>query len=305
MRFYCPILFVLPVLFTLTACQSVPNAEPDFSVQNNVINKLPLSTAVQIDYQDEVKLLRINQLIVEQKNLDARQRAVLFYERGVIYDRMGLAAHSRYDFTQALNVDPTFADAYNFLGLYLLLSQSYDEAFDAFDSALELSDEMQYSYLHRAVGLYQVGRYQLAMDDIERFYALDENDPYRVLWRFIINSKIDPVEALGALKSSTQLSDDYGFAWAIVDVIAGRTTESDFLESLSDGVRTNKQLAQRLCEAYFYLAHWHKLSGNLEKAIYYFKLSTATNIHEFIEYKYALIELASIQRMLQTGQESK
>lgn len=305
MRFYYSILFVLPVLFTLTACQSLPNTEQDFSKQNNVINQFPLSTAVQIDYQDEVKLLKINQLLVEQKDLDTRQRAVLYYERGVIYDRMGLAAHSRYDFTQALSVDPTFADAYNFLGLYLLLSQSFDEAFDAFDSALELSDDMQYSYLHRAVGLYQVGRYQLAMNDIEMFYSLDQNDPYRILWRFIINSKIDPLKALRALKSPTQLSDDHRFAWAIVDVIAGRTTENDFLESLSYGVRTNKELAQRLCEAYFYLAHWHKLSGNLEKAVYYFKLSTATNIHEFIEYKYALIELAAIQRMLQTGQDRK
>jgi len=88
MRFYCSILFVLPVLFTLAACQSLPDTEQDLVTQNNVINKFPLSTAVQIDYQDEVKLLRINQLLVEQKDLDVRQRAVLFYERGVIYDRM-------------------------------------------------------------------------------------------------------------------------------------------------------------------------------------------------------------------------
>jgi lipoprotein NlpI len=305
MRFHRSILFVLPVLFTLTACQSLPKAEQDSSTQNNVTNKLPLPIAVQIDYQDEVKLLKINQLLVEQKDLEARQRAVLFYERGVIYDRMGLTAHSRYDFIQALNVDPTFADAYNFLGLYLLLSQSYDEAFDAFDSALELSDDMQYSYLHRAVGLYQIGRYQLAMNDIEKFYSFDKNDPYRVLWRFTINSKVDQLKALQTLKSSTQLSDDHRFAWGIVDVIAGRTTEKDFLENISYGVSTNKELAQRLCEAYFYLAHWHKLSGDLEKAVYYFKLSTATNIHEFIEYKYALIELAAIQRRLQTGKDKK
>lgn len=303
MRFYRSILFVLALLVTLTACQRLPNSERDLSVQNTGMSNYPLSTAVQIDYQDEVKLLRISQLLAEQKDLDARQQAILFYERGVIYDRMGLAAHSRYDFTQALNVDPTFADAYNFLGLYLLLSQSYDEAFEAFDSALELSDDMQYSYLHRAIGLYQVGRYQLAMNDIEMFYSLDVNDPYRVLWRFIINSKIDQAKALQALKSATQLRDDNRFAWAIVDVLAGRASENDFLESLSYGVRTNKELAQRLSEAYFYLAHWHKLSGNLEKAIYYFKLSTAPNIHEFIEYKYALIELAAIQRMLQRGQE--
>jgi len=303
MRFNRSILCVVPFLFTLTACQNLSGTEDNLSFQNAELNVFPLAAAVQIDYQDEVKLLRINQLLVEQKDLDARQQAILFYERGIIYDRMGLTAHSRYDFTQALNVDPTFADPYNSLGLYLLLSQSYDEAFDAFDSALELSDDMQYSYLHRAVGLYQVGRYQLAKDDIEIFYLLDKNDPYRILWRYIINSQIDPQKALQALQSATQFNDDKRYAWSIVDALAGRISETEFLDNVAYGVRSNKELAQRLCEAYFYLGHWHKLAGNLEKAIYYFKLSTATNIHEFIEYKYSLIELSAIQKMLQAGRD--
>ncbi|WP_372882876.1 lipoprotein NlpI [Psychromonas sp.] len=308
MRFYRPRLFALPFFFVLTACQSLPDTAPerarDFSEQNLAIRQLPLPTAVQVDYQDEIKLLRINQLLAEEKGLSGRQRAILFYERGAIYDRMGLTAHSRYDFTQALNADPTFAEPYNSLGLYLLLSQSYDEAFDAFDSALELSQEMQYSYLHRAAGLYQVERYYLAKSDIEKFYMLDKTDPYRILWRFIITAQLDPQKALDALRSDTQLKEDMRYAWSIVDVIAGRITEKRFLETVSYGVRSNKELAKRLCEAYFYLGHWHKLSGNIEKAIYYFKLSTATNIHEFIEYKYSLMELAAIQIQLQEGLDS-
>ena len=71
--------------------------------------------------------------------------------------------------------------------------------------------------------------------------------------------------------------------------------EKQFFKAISDGVYTNQELAQHLCEAYFYLGYWHKISGNLNKAIYYFKSTTASNIHDFIEYKYALIELASIQ----------
>ena len=65
---------------------------------------------------------------------------------------------------------------------------------------------MQFSYLHRAVGLYQIQRYSLASRDIEKFYALDTNDPYRILWRYIINSKTDPKGALTALQNSEQLT---------------------------------------------------------------------------------------------------
>ncbi|WP_413699177.1 hypothetical protein ACLKMH_16865 [Psychromonas sp. KJ10-10] len=122
----------LPLIVFLTACESIPGNDRGQGDSYPMI-VLPLATTVQIDYQDEVKLLRLNQLIAEHKGSD-QQKAVLYYERGLIYDRMGLTAHSRYDFTQSINTDPAFAQSYNSLGVYLLFGQSYDEAFDAFDS---------------------------------------------------------------------------------------------------------------------------------------------------------------------------
>ncbi|WP_022940438.1 lipoprotein NlpI [Psychromonas hadalis] len=303
MKLFLSTLTLLPVILFLTACTSLPQNDNASNEHNNSIVVLPLATAVQIDYQDEVKLLRLNQLIVEYKG-DNRGKALLFYERGIIYDRMGLSAHSRYDFTQAINTDPSFSAAYNSLGVYLLLSQSYDEAFDAFDSAIELSDSVQYSYLHRAIGLYQVKRYPLASRDINRFYELDKSDPFRILWRYIIDSKMDESKALSSLQVEKPKGDDSHYAWLIIDVIAGRLSEKDFFKEISRGVNSNKEMAQRLCEAYFYLGHMHKLAGNVDKAIYYFKLTTTTNIHEFIEYKYALIELAAIQKEFQTKTEN-
>lgn len=290
-------------MFLLTGCQTT-SPDTDISQEKTDSQKalplaFPLALAIQVSYEDEVTILRISQLLAEKKDLTDRERAQLFYERGTIYDRMGLNAHSRYDFTQAINADPTFAEPYNLLGVYLLLVQSYDEAFDAFDSALELSDKMQYSHLHRAIGLYLAKRYALANKDIEIFYALDETDPYRILWRYIINSQIDADKALFDLQSVQPLADDKNFVWGIVDVIAGRLTEQQFLSNISNGLTSNLELAQRLCEAYFYLGHKHKLAGELKIAIYYFKMSVATNIHDFVEYKYSLMELMSIQQMLQ------
>jgi lipoprotein NlpI len=298
MKFKLSALTLLPLIVFLTACESVPKNNTSHKEKTNPMVVLPVATAVQIDYQDEVKLLRLNQLVAEHKG-DQKQKALLFYERGIIYDRMGLSAHSRYDFTQSINADPTFPEAYNSLGIYLLLGQSFDEAFDAFDAAIELNGKMQYSYLHRAVGLYQVKRYPLASRDINTFYEMDKSDPYRTLWRYIIDSKIDPEKALITLQEEQVTGNGNRYVWSLIDVIAGRISEKDFFETIGNGVETNKEIAQRLCEAYFYLAHFHKLSGNLDKAIYYFKLTTTTNIHEFIEYKYALMELASIQKELQ------
>ena len=291
MRFY-----LSAVLLTASVCLSGCQMT---SKDRDVTNFFPLPTAVQINYQDEVNLLHLNQLLADDNALPAEQQARLLYDRALIYDRMGLSAHSRYDLTQAINTNPLFAPAYNTLGFQLLLSRSYDEAFEAFDSALELSDKIQYSYLHRAFGLSQVGRDQLASQDIKKFYAFEPNDPYRILWRYIINSKLDPQQAFSDLKSAKQLSEDHRFAWALIDVIVGRVTEKQLFSVISYDVQSNKELAQRLCEAYFYLGYWHKLSGDLNTAIYYFKLTTAGNIQEFIEYKYALIELASIQLTLQ------
>lgn len=302
MKSYLTKLSFIPLILTLTACESLPKSNAEHKDSSNPMVVLPIATAVQVDYQDEVKLLRLNQLIAEHKG-DKKQNAMLFYERGIIYDRMGLSAHSRYDFTQSVNADPSFPDAYNSLGVYLLLGQSYDEAFDAFDAAIELSDKMQYSYLHRAIGLYHAKRYPLASRDINKFYEMDKNDPYRTLWRYIIDSKIDEQKALTNLKAQKVADDDNRYAWSLIDVIAGRTSEKEFFSTVGSGISTNKEIAQRLCEAYFYLGHKHKLAGNLDKAIYYFKLTTTTNIHEFIEYKYALMELASIQSELKQQQE--
>lgn len=297
MKLQLSTLVLLPLTLLLTACQSVPETSRNSVESNNPMVVLPVATAVQVDYQDEVKLLRLNQLITEHKG-DDKQKALLFYERGIIYDRMGLTAHSRYDFTQSINTDPTFPDAYNSFGIYLLLAQSYDEAFDAFDSAIELSEQMHYSYLHRAAGLYQVKRYSLASRDINRFYELDKTDPYRILWRYIIDSKIDASTALLNLEKERVASGDNRYAWTLIDVIAGRLSEKEFFELVGRNVKSNKEMAQRLCEAYFYLGYWHKYAGNLEQAVYYFKLTTTTNIHEFIEYKYALMALSSIQEEL-------
>jgi len=292
----------LALLFSvtiLTACSYNKNQSYTLGATGNGSAVFPIATPIQVSYQDEVKLLRLNQLIADQAKVDDKQRAVLLYERGLVYDRIGLTAHSRYDFNQSINVDPTYADAYNSLGVYLLMAGDYDEAFDAFDSAIELSDNIEYSYLHRAIGLSLVGRFEGAQADIEHFYQLDTTDPYRALWRYKINFLIDPKLALEQIRETSPTAEDKRFAWSIVAVINGKISEEQFFDNVANDVKTNKELAHRLSEAYYYLAHWHINNNNITKGLYYLKLSIAGNVKDFIEYKYALLDLKNIQSNLQ------
>ena len=285
----------------LTACSSNENKSYTIEATGNGSSVFPIATPLQVSYKDEVKLLRFNQSIADQTKTDDKERAVLLYQRGLIYDRIGMTAHSRYDFNQAINLDPTFADAYNSLGVYLLMGGAYDDAFDAFDSAIELSDKADYSYLHRAVGLALVERYDAAMNDINHFYELDKTDPYRVLWRYKINYQIDPKLAISQIRTTRPEDGDRRFAWAIVGVINEQITEERFFNNIANGVKTNEQLAHRLCEAYYYLAHWHINNNNIIKGIYYLKLSIAANVKDFIEYKYALLDLKGLQNKLKNS----
>ncbi|MEL0630114.1 lipoprotein NlpI [Psychromonas aquatilis] len=293
---------------TLTACSTTQSQEDSYTLAatGHGSSVFPLAVPLQVTYQDEVKLLRINQMIAEKSEVDDKERALMLYQRGLIYDRIGMGAHSRYDFMQAISLDPTLAEAYNSLGVYLTLGGAYNEAFDAFDAAIELSDDMQYSYLHRAVTSSIVGRDEVAQEDIKHFYELDTNDPYRILWRYIIDANADPVMALDELKKAKVDSVDDRFAWNIVDVISGDLSEKVFFDNIANAAEGNEDLAQRLCEAYYYLGHWHMNNNNLTQGIYYLKLSVATNVKEFIEYKYAIIDLATIQsKLLKDAEEAQ
>ncbi len=272
----------LLLAFTVTGCSNLADKR---SAQSVV-----LATPLQVSYQNELKLVRLGQMLSEP-DIDRDKLALLFYERGATYDKLGLTSLARFDFNQAIKAKPDFAEAYNYLGVYLTQMQEYDEAFEAFDSVLELAPEYGYAYLNRGIALYYAGQEQLAHEDLTAFYNLDPKDPYRALWLYLVEKKTNPEQALIRLKEHQTKHHGSDWGWQIVSFYTGVLDESAFISGVSNGVKSNKELAERLCEAYFYLAKWQLQEGNPGLASSYFKLALSNNVYEFIEHKYALLEL--------------
>ncbi|AOW78140.1 lipoprotein NlpI [Colwellia sp. PAMC 20917] len=273
------------VISSLQGCASSP--ENDASL---AMNQLIIVEPLAINYKSEIAIARLTDVIQRAEITDA-QRAELYYDRGVVYDSVGLRSLARLDFNRALRLKPDFVDAYNFLGIHFTQLQEFNQAYEAFDSAIDLAPEHEYAYLNRGIALYYGGRAELSIDDFSTFQQRKTNDPYRILWMYLAESAANNLNAQTSLKLAAEQVEESVWAKNIIQLYLGEITEQEFISQLSIGVNSNKALSERLCEAYFYLGKYYQLKDNNELAANFFKLALSTNVYEFVEHRYAKLEL--------------
>ncbi|MDU4585710.1 MAG: lipoprotein NlpI [Enterobacter hormaechei] len=204
-----------------------------------------LAVPLQPTLQQEVILARMEQILASRALTDD-ERAQLLYERGVLYDSLGLRALARNDFSQALAIRPDMPEVFNYLGIYLTQAGNFDAAYEAFDSVLEL--------------------------DVEQ--------------------KLDEKQAKEALKQRFEKSDKEQWGWNIVEFYLGNISEATLMERLKADATDNTSLAEHLSETNFYLGKYYLSLGDMDSATALFKLAVANNVHNFVEHRYALLELS-------------
>ncbi len=274
------------LFFLLQGCASSQNIDEDVMSTANFVIVEPLP----INYKSELAIARLSEIIYRVEITD-QQRAQLFYDRGVLFDSVGLLSLARLDFSRALQLDPKLVDAYNFLGIHLTQIKEFSQAYEKFDSAIELNPQHEYAYLNRGIALYYGDRIELAIADFDTFHHNKNDDPYRLIWLFLAEYQIDKNNALEKLASRKKLVADNVWAKQIIDLYLGEISQEQLINTLNQGVKSHKELADRLCEAYFYLAKYNQRLGHLKTAENFFKLSLSTNVYEFVEHRYAKLEL--------------
>ncbi|WP_163930271.1 lipoprotein NlpI [Paraferrimonas sp. SM1919] len=267
------------VALTLSGCAALPQQQTDAE----------LITPAQRDYRLELNIAKLNELL-NQEDLSEHQRLSFIYERGKIYDQLGLVTLARLDFMHALKLRPDFADVYNYLGIYQTLMQEYSLAFDSFDMVLALAPKYDYALLNRGIALYYASRHEIAAEDFELFWSIKPEDGFRSLWAYINEAKVQPKMAKQRLlQRKTQVLNSW--EQALIAAIAGNISEQQLFVIAKKGLNQPNQLQQRACEAYFYLGQKAKIDGDLALAQKYFKKTLNTAVYDFVEYRYAQLEL--------------
>lgn len=275
---------VIAAVFLAQGCSSTGQKT------SSVINQLVIAEPLPVNYKSEIALARLSE-VLQRAEINDEQRAKLFYDRGVIYDSVGLRSLARLDFNRALRLKPDMVDAYNFLGIHYTQLQEFDQAYEAFDSALELAPEHEYAYLNRGIALYYGERAALAVDDLEIFYQQQKSDPYRLLWLYLIEHEVDSVKAKEKLQLRADNVADDVWAKSIIRLYGDEINQKTFIRDITLNVRSNKEFSERLCEAYFYLGKLNFIHGDKRAAANFYKLALSTNVYEFVEHRYAKLEL--------------
>lgn len=272
------------VLF-LTGCTATSSTQWAFP---------PMAVPRQPTLQQEIQLARLDNLL-QRNDLNDASRAQVHYERGLLHDSLGMRDLARLDFNQSLSLKPDQPDVFNILGVYFTQSGHYDAAYEAFDSTLELDSKHVFAERNRGIALYYGGRFSLAHEDLIAHYYDDVNDAYRSIWLYLVELDLfGRQEADKLLSARLSFSDQSDWGWQIARLLLDDVSEGEFFRELTLTSEDNQQLAQRLCEGYFYLAKKYQFAGNLDNAVALYKLSMSGNIYEYVEHRYALLELSRI-----------
>jgi tetratricopeptide (TPR) repeat protein len=100
------------------------------------------------------------------------QFAEAYYNRSVIYLEMGHYQEAIRDNTRALSINPMLANAYNNRGLTYLKMGYLDQALKDLHEALRLNDRLPNGYFNRGFVYSEQGDVQEAIQDFERAYLL-------------------------------------------------------------------------------------------------------------------------------------
>ena len=286
-------LTILFSVFVLSGCVGLSNT---FVSKNKVV--LAEQNPSQ-HFEQEVMIVRISQVLLVGK-MSNEERASLHFERGVLYDSLGLWALARYDFTQALALQPKMAAVYNYLGLYLLLDEDYDGALEAFNTVFSLDPDYEYTFLNRALDFYYVERYNLAEQDFLAFYQRNKSDPYRVLWLYLNELKFKPSEAQKNLaQRAVGLSQDYWGTYIVQYYLGKLSVQELQAKAQQFATKTATQYAEILTETCFYLAKQKLNMGQVDEAETLFKLAVANQVYNFVEYRFAVFELSKLGQQAQ------
>ncbi|CAM3869439.1 lipoprotein NlpI [Avibacterium endocarditidis] len=246
--------------------------------------------------EQEIMVARISQ-VLQIGRIDKKERAALHFERGVLYDALGLWGLARYDFLQSLIFQPKNAALYNYLGVYQLINEDYDEALEAFNAALELNPNDEYSLFNRGLGFYYVERYPLAQKDLSQFYQQDKSDAYRALWLYLNELETNPKKAKQQLAQQAPALSQKQWGNYIVQYYLGQLSLTELQQQGVEFAEKQKMpYAEVLTETYFYLAKQQLNLGQREKAETLFKLAIANQVYNFVEYRFAVLELAKLKR---------
>jgi lipoprotein NlpI len=282
------------IAVSLSACATTQTSNDD-----SVLNNLLVVTPQVPDSRYQLEVAKLNEILSRQMELEDSSYAELLYRRGSLYDALGLMTLARIDMNHAIEYNPRLAGAYYHLAIQYTAIGEFAYAYELYDAVLELEPEHEYVRLSRGINAYYDGSIEYAIKELESHMQLQPGDPYRTLWLYLAEVEHDPEAARLALAQRRVQHGNEAWGWKLIDLMLGVVSEQKFLTQLAvKDLAEDETLVERMCETYFYLGKQKQLEGDFKAATVYFRMAMNTNVHLFVEHRFAGVELARTEQAL-------
>jgi lipoprotein NlpI len=221
------------------------------------------------------------------------RNADALYNRGNAWSNKGEHDRAITDYDAAIGLNPKDPAAYNGRASEWTTKGDYQKAIADYDNALRLDPKAAVSLLARGRVRFYSGDYARAVADLEQSLKLDYNE-YTALWLYLARKRGGASDAEERLDSETRASRGSSWPAPVIVLFLGRTDPDSVLAAATDQ-DARRQREQR-CEANFYLAQWHLLRGNSERALSLLKEARGDCPRDFLEHEGATAELRRLQK---------
>jgi lipoprotein NlpI len=213
------------------------------------------------------------------------------------YDGRGLAKIAQgnwdaaiADLDRAIALNPSYAQAYNSRGLAKRAKSDWNRAIADFDRAIALNPNNAQAFNNRGIANEASGEFDRARSDYTKCISLEPKGSNYVRFRLALVLRRQGAEE-GTVGLTVMLrGPGNGWTKAVAQFLSGTLTESDLLDQASVG--DAKTVRRHQCEAYYYSGMAHLLKREPAKARSSFEQCTATGVTGAEEFTLAKAELA-------------
>jgi lipoprotein NlpI len=215
-----------------------------------------------------------------------------YYNRGNAWSSKGEHDRAIADYDMAIRLNPKDAAAYSGRAFELVAKGDYAKALADYDAAVGLDPKSSTLYLARGRLHFYSGDYSRAVADLERSMKLDDNN-YTALWLYLARKRAGAANAEEQLENETRTTRGGAWPSTVIVFYLGRTDAGSVMAAATDSdPRRNRE--QR-CEANFYVAHWHLLRKENERAVALLREAQSGCPRDFLEHEGAVAELRRLQ----------
>jgi lipoprotein NlpI len=215
------------------------------------------------------------------------------FNRGNAWAEKGDPDRAIADYDAVLRLTPKDSAAHIARAVELMVKGDYARAVAGYDTALSLDPKSGIALMGRGRAHFYGGDAQRSVADLERAFKT-EPSVYTAVWLYLARKRAKAINAEEMLDSETRGHRDGNWPSAVIMLYLGRTDVDSVLASALD--RDPKRESGQRCEANFYLAHWHLLRGENERALALLKQAQSGCPKDFLEHEGAVAELRRLAK---------